>query len=212
MKRHITCTHCGKTLPAIRKNFKREIKNGKEQFSNICKDCYEIVKIENEWKDGKLLCHICGEYKDIDEFQIHKHYDYRQHREKRCRKCKQLQNKYARAQYNDDKKLYKVLQERWFAARDRSKIKNIPFTISKEDLIELWDSQRGLCNISKIPMTYELDNGRVYTNVSLDQKIPGIGYTKNNIQLVCSAVNQLKSNWDMDVVKYICQQIVNNYE
>lgn len=61
-------------------------------------------------------------------------------------------------------------------------------------------------------MTYELDNGRVYTNVSLDQKIPGIGYTKNNIQLVCSAVNQLKSNWDMDVVKYICQQIVNNYE
>lgn len=60
MKRHITCTHCGRTLPTIRKNFKREIKNGKKQFSNICKDCYGIVKIENEWKDGKLLCHVCG--------------------------------------------------------------------------------------------------------------------------------------------------------
>ena len=34
---------------------------------------------------------------------------------------------------------------------------------------------------------------------------------KENIQLVCSAVNQLKSNWDMDTVVYICNQIVNNY-
>ena len=60
-------------------------------------------------------------------------------------------------------------------------------------------------------MTYELDNGRVFTNVSIDQKNPGQGYTKENIQLVCSAVNQLKSNWDMDTVIYICKQIVNNY-
>ena len=44
-------------------------------------------------------------------------------------------------------------------------------------------------------MTFELDKGRVFTNISLDQKNPGQGYTKDNIQLVCSAVNQLKSNW-----------------
>lgn len=153
----------------------------------------------------------CGEYKDPSEFQNHTYYSYRDNKDKRCRKCKQVQMKEARDKYSEDTKLYKVLQERWLAARDRANNKGIPFTITKKDLLELWEQQIGLCNISKIPMTYELDNGRIFTNVSVDQKNPGQGYTKENIQLVCSAVNQLKSNWDMDTVMYICKQIVNNY-
>jgi hypothetical protein len=36
--------------------------------------------------------------------------------------------------------------------------------------MELWNKQNGLCAISKIPMTYEMDEGRVYTNLSIDQK------------------------------------------
>ena len=71
---------------------------------------------------------------------------------------------------------------------------------------------RKAIHVSKIPMTFEVDKGRIFTNVSLDQKNPGQGYTKDNIQLVCSAVNQLKSNWDMDTVLYICKQVINNYE
>lgn len=59
-------------------------------------------------------------------------------------------------------------------------------------------------------MTYELDSGRIYSNVSIDQIHQGKGYTEDNVQLVCSAVNQLKSDWDMDTVMYICKQIVNN--
>ena len=59
-------------------------------------------------------------------------------------------------------------------------------------------------------MTYELDSGRVYTNISIDQIEPGKGYTLDNIQLVCSAVNQLKSNWNMDTVLYICKSIIEN--
>ena len=61
-------------------------------------------------------------------------------------------------------------------------------------------------------MTYELDAGRVFTNLSIDQIKQGKGYTEDNIQLVCMAVNQLKSDWNMDTVKYICKMIVNNYE
>lgn len=61
-------------------------------------------------------------------------------------------------------------------------------------------------------MTYELDSGRVFSNVSIDQKIPGKGYTIDNIQLVCMAVNQLKSDFEMDTILYICKQIVNNYQ
>lgn len=211
---YVVCPICNKELVLNRTNFKR-IRNketGKEHYSHICRDCEKQQLIDENWKDGKLLCHICGQYKDPSEFSIHPHYEYRQHRDKRCTKCKGEQNKRARQKYSDQITLEKVLQARWFGAKDRANSKNIPFTITKQDLLDIWNQQNGLCNISKIPMTYELDNGRIFTNVSLDQKNPGQGYTKDNIQLVCSAVNQLKSNWDMNTVLYICKQVVNNYE
>lgn len=215
-QKYAICTICGRELPLNRENFKRikDKSTGKEKYNSICRECEQQQKEEHskEWKDGKLLCHICGEYKDSSEFQNHTYYAYRNNKDKRCRKCKLEQNKQARENYSEDVKLQKVLQERWLGAKDRATTKGIPFSISKEDLVDLWNNQDGLCSISKIPMTFELDKGRVFTNVSLDQKNPGQGYTKDNIQLVCSAVNQLKSNWDMDTVLYICKQIVNNYE
>ena len=215
-QKYAICTICGRELPLNRENFKRikDKSTGKEKYNSICRECEQQQKEEHskEWQDGKLLCHICGEYKDSSEFQNHTYYTYRNNKDKRCRKCKLEQNKQARENYSEDVKLQKVLQERWLGAKDRATTKGIPFSISKEDLVELWNNQDGLCSISKIPMTFELDKGRVFTNVSLDQKNPGQGYTKDNIQLVCSAVNQLKSNWDMDTVLYICKQIVNNYE
>lgn len=217
VKKYLICSACGKKLNMSRENFKRikDKETGKEVYNTICRHCEQQQKndlLSKEWKDGKLLCHICGEYKDQSEFQQHKYYAYRNHKEKRCRACKQKQNKEARTKYSDETKLLKVLQERWFGARDRANNKGVPFTITKEDLLKIWKQQEGLCNISKIPMTYDLDNGRVFTNVSLDQKNPGQGYTINNIQLVCSAVNQLKSNWDMNTVLYICKQVLNNYD
>lgn len=189
-QKFIICPICGRELPLNREYFKRikDKHTGKETYNTICRQCEQVQKQQehdNEWKDGKLLCHICGEYKDPSEFQNHTYYSYRDNKDKRCRKCKQVQMKEARDKYSEDTKLYKVLQERWLAARDRASNKGIPFTITKEDLLELWEQQNGLCNISKIPMTYELDNGRVFTNVSVDQKNPGQGYTKENVQLVC---------------------------
>lgn len=210
------CDCCGKELPkniTYFKKFSHKTEDGLN-FHTTCRECEENSQLAKEWKNGKLLCHLCGEY--LDEENFHQaggnKYKIRNGRDTRCSKCKAEQNKKARQQYTDDKKLYKVLQERWLGARDRALNKGIPFTITKDDLIELWEQQNGLCNISKIPMTFELDSGRIYTNISIDQKNPGQGYTKDNIQLVCSAVNQLKSNWDMDTVMYICKQIVNNYE
>ena len=208
------CEKCGKELPRNREYFKRS-KNketGKEEYSKICRDCEPIILIEENWKDGKLKCSICGEWLNPEEFDSSQHYKYRNYKDKRCKKCKRQQNKHVRENYDDDTKLYKILQERWLGARDRANRKNIPFTITKEDLQKLWYQQEGKCAISKIPMTFEMDNGRVFTNVSIDQRNPGQGYTKDNIQLICQAVNQLKSDWDMDTVLYICKSIIDNYK
>lgn len=127
-----------------------------------------------------------------------------------CNSCKLEQRKAAIATYDNDVKLEKVLQARWLAAKSRAIDKSIPFTITKEDLLTVWKAQNGKCAISGLDMTYELGEGRIYTNVSIDQIMPSKGYTIDNIQLVCMAVNQLKSDLDMDTILILCSAIVDN--
>lgn len=215
-QKYQVCNCCGKELPKNIDYFKKYSHKTAEglNFHITCRDCELKLKYKEEWKDGKLKCHICNQYFDPNIFHIAGglKYSIRDNRDTRCPNCKIQQNKLARSNYTNDVKLNKVLQARWFGARDRASSKNIPFTITKEDLLSIWEKQQGLCAISKIPMTYELDSGRVFSNVSIDQKIPGKGYTVDNVQLVCMAVNQLKSDFEMDTILYICKQIVNNYQ
>lgn len=206
------CSVCGKELPISREFFKRSYNKElrKEIYHTICRKCEETQQYNENWKNGKLKCFSCGKWLYEEEFDSHTQYKYRNNKDKRCKKCKQKQNKEARLKYDNDTKLFSLLSKRWLAARSRALSKNIPFTITKEYLVDLWNEQEGKCAVSGIPMTYEIDNGRIFTNVSVDQKNPGQGYTNENTQLICQAVNQLKSDWDMDTVLYICKQIVDN--
>ena len=47
-------------------------------------------------------------------------------------------------------------------------------------------------------MTFKQCNGSTPTNVSIDQVNHKEGYVIGNIQLVCMAVNQMKSDLEMD--------------
>lgn len=220
--KYFTCSHCGRSLRENRENFiwfKKADENGK-WHRDTCRDCEkeqlikENVKEENGIKLYK--CSICGNWLTRESFNLHvgsdNSYLYRDRLDKRCNKCKQEQNKQARTNYSDEKRLQKILQCRWLGARDRAKHKNKLFDISKEDLMDIWIRQNGKCAISKIPMTYIMDGGRNPYNVSIDQINPSKGYTKDNIQLVCMCVNQLKSDFDMNVVINICKNIIKNYD
>lgn len=213
IQKYAICPQCGRELKRNRENFKRS-KNretNKEEYHTICRECEDKLEYDKHWDGDKLKCLICGRSLDISEFDIHESYEIRGHRDGRCKECKRKQNLEARQKYSDEKRLYKTIQARVLNARDRAKRKGIPCTITKEFILNLWNKQQGLCAISKIPMTYEMDQGRIYTNLSIDQIEQGKGYTEDNVQLVCMAVNQLKSDWNMDTVLYICKQIVNNY-
>ena len=214
VQKYLTCTECGRTLKRNRENFKRSInkETGKEDYHSICKECEQELEYKKHWDGDKLICLVCGKSLDPSCFDKHSQYAIRGYRDGRCKECKRKQNLEARKNYSDEKRLYKVIQARVLAAQERASKKNIPCTITKEFIMELWNKQNGLCAISKIPMTYELDQGRIYSNISIDQINQGKGYTEDNVQLVCMAVNQLKSDWDMDTVNYICKMIVNNYE
>jgi hypothetical protein len=77
-------------------------------------------------------------------------------------------------------------------------------------LHELWNKQNGICALSGIPMTYCFDSGRVPTNVSVDRIDSTLGYIRGNTQLVCMAVNQMKSDLTIEQLKYFCKSILEN--
>lgn len=184
-------------------------------WHTTCRKCENEKLIEENIKfvNGLKLykCHICGKWLPAENFnKAGSKLVFRDGLDKRCIECKRAQNLNARKHYSNSKRLTKLLQHRWNGARDRAKAKNIDFTITKEDLENLWKQQKGLCAISKIPMTYDFDSGRVFTNVSIDQINPHLGYTKDNIQLVCMAVNQMKSDMSMDELFMFCEAILKS--
>ena len=65
-KNYRVCPNCGKELPLTRKYFKRlNTPQGEIGYHHICKECENAIKRNKEWKENKLLCHCCGEYKEI---------------------------------------------------------------------------------------------------------------------------------------------------
>lgn len=124
-------------------------------------------------------CDVCGRLldKNISNFRKYSRKTNGLNFHTTCRDCEDriklnTEWKAAIATYDNDVKLEKVLQARWLAAKSRAIDKSIPFTITKEDLLTVWKAQNGKCAISGLDMTYELGEGRIYTNVSIDQIMP----------------------------------------
>lgn len=212
-KNYRICPICSRELPFNRAFFKRTNKKGQDSLHLVCRECEDKISKESEWKDGKLLCHYCGEYKSIDNFSPNGSKSaVRNNRRKICKECYSKRQRYHDISLSDSKKLDKCLRFRFLGARDRALKSNIYFNITYEYIKELWKYQNGLCALSGIPMTYSLKEGRVPTNVSIDKIDRTRGYTKDNIQLVCMACNQIKSDLTEEEMYNFCKKIVEYYE
>ena len=212
-KNYRTCPICGKNLPFSRKFFKRVNKRGQESLHLICRECEDKMALEEEWKEGKLLCHYCGEYKPVECFSPNGGgSSIRNNRRSICNECNSKRQRYHDLSLSDDKKLDKCLRFRFLGARSRALNFNIEFNITFEYIKELWNKQKGICALSNIPMTYLLKEGRTPTNVSIDKIDRTKGYIKDNIQLVCMACNQIKSDLIEEEMYNFCKKIVKTYE
>ncbi len=95
----------------------------------------------------------------------------------------------------------------------------IPFEITIDDVYEKYEQQKGLCALSGIKMTYiwnplnynpkKFNAYRTY-NMSLDQIVPGNGYTKDNVQLVVLQCNFMKLNCSQDLFLELCSAVHNH--
>lgn len=106
--------------------------------------------------------------------------------------------------------------ERIQAVKTRARNGNMPFNLEVQDLIDLYDKQKGLCYYTKIPMkmgsTNFKEKGMTELDVlSLDKIDPKLGYIKGNVVYCCSAINKLKGNATVQELNYFIEQLRLNY-
>jgi hypothetical protein len=86
--------------------------------------------------------------------------------------------------------IYGRLNRLVIGARASAKNKNYQFSINRDDLKELWDSQKGLCAYTQWEMSPMTGDEKL---VSIDRIDSSKGYIKGNLQLTCWCVNRAKS-------------------
>jgi hypothetical protein len=87
--------------------------------------------------------------------------------------------------------------------KSKAKVKNIPFNLDKNFIINLFNEQKGLCALTNIPMNFQLSSIIVRNRflASLDRIIPSLGYIKGNIRWVILSINIALSNWGEEAFK-----------
>jgi len=91
------------------------------------------------------------------------------------------------------------------SARIRAKNQNLPYTLISEDIILTKN-----CKILKTPLEYDRNIMGKYSP-SLDKIIPGLGYTKDNIQLISVLANNMKSNATKDEIIQFSKSMLEFY-
>ncbi len=79
--------------------------------------------------------------------------------------------------------------------------------LSIEQLMKIWHHQSGKCALTGWDMTMQLGKGQIATNASIDRIDSTIGYTNNNVQLVCRAANVAKSNLTQENFVRLCKAV-----
>ena len=85
-------------------------------------------------------------------------------------------------------------------AKVRAKEKQVPFDISNEYLIKLYEEQDGRCLLTKRPFDLTRSNeSRVNSNApSLDRIIPNLGYIKDNVRFIIHHMNIALNEYGQD--------------
>jgi hypothetical protein len=212
MKQSKVCNRCKEDKPLTKEYYycKSATKDG---FEGICKKCNRtrksnIYKKEEAESKGNRICGICK-----NEYPMTQEYFFRRKANKKgfqtvCKNCKYNTPALIKRRKIGNDSLVKVLKERYRALLHRSKIKNLIVDIDVDDLINIWDLQNGQCAISGIKMRHEIYSGKIDSNVSVDRIDSNFGYTKNNIQLVCSSINKMKSTLTMEQFIELCNLII----
>ena len=143
-------------------------------------------------------CPACGENKPTSEY-----YDRGGSRKgqlsSECKACWGVRTKKAWLTRVAD--VNKANYSRYLNAKRRARKKNIPFTLTFDQIV--WPSH---CPVLGVELDYTLGtkgSGVCKNSPSLDRIIPSLGYVPGNVVVVCSFVNTVKNCATVDQLKKV---------
>lgn len=163
-------------------------------------------------------CSQCGHEKPISEF--HKDKTKKFGVASTCKECvKIISRKYYLAHtehIKEQSRRYGKTYVPKFSRSIDSRLKNLhtkakgrtkDFSISIEDLHDLWRNQEGRCAYTKLPL---LATANQFNTVSLDRIDSSKGYIVGNVQLVCAAINKMKQEYTEDLFILLSLLVTQN--
>lgn len=138
-------------------------------------------------------CRICKKDLPLDRFYMDmRATGERQYRTK-CKTCTQAEDK---AKISETYQGY--LGRLHGSSKHARKKQGYVWEITIEDVIALWEEQEGRCSVTGLVMTHHRDgSGHKDFNASIDRLNIKVGYTRDNIRLVCYAVNIMRGSLDL---------------
>jgi len=173
----VRCVRCGE-------EFLREFR--KLYQLHACPTHKHVYGIDYKW------CDSCSKFLPYKDFHANKaRYDGFS---SFCKECEKL--KYTGK--NNNRKELKRKSDiehwiKWSCIRKRTECKKhgIKFTITPEQLIDIWYKQDGRCFYSNIKMTISTNS---LTDISFERLNSNIGYVSNNVVFASKAMNNMKNN------------------
>lgn len=83
--------------------------------------------------------------------------------------------------------------------------------IDQQYLLEMYDSQQGLCALSGVKMTWATGKTSS-TSISVDRIDQSVGYVDGNVRLVCMAVNAFRGTMNDHELLVFARALVANME
>jgi hypothetical protein len=90
-------------------------------------------------------------------------------------------------------------------AKSSAKAKNLEFSLTKQEVRELWEEQQGRCLYTGWEMATDSHNPKL---VSLERKNTEAGYFKDNCALVAWSANRAKSVLSLPDFIFLCEAVV----
>ena len=207
-----TCTKCDESKPLSAFSLLTKA-NGEKAHNAHCKECRNKASKQknNKRKDeGNKYCQGCDHQLHVNNFASCK--TNNDGLQTYCKDCKHKINQTHFSTFDGFiNKLFLSLKH-----NTASRSKKLSIEITENDIKELYEKQKGLCALTGIKMTHlayqnDISNRKINNhNISVDRINSSKGYTKDNVQLVCAAVNIMKSDFIEDDLLLLAYCICSN--
>lgn len=201
-----TCYACAAEKPLTEFHKHRGRKDG---HNDVCKLCAtKRVSLYSKTEGAKAVrAKFWAEYKERPKSRerLNDYHAAYNKKLKPAQREKYLETRYKRELASPKNHLYRMI----WAANRRRPTENVA---TVDDLMEMYEAQKGFCAVSGVKMTFAGRNGgkKTPTSISLDRVDGSRGYEKDNLRLVCWQVNVFKNCWSDDQMFNMALAIVTN--